>query len=265
MVYEQRVVLFLDILGFKNIIDQTEHKHQDLPEQIARLYETLTAMRRYLSESGDQRYVPSLQLTQFSDAILVSFREDEESQVLQTLHKVQNLLVKLLLRGIICRGGIAYGKLIHDGNLTFGPALIDAYETESQAATYPRVVLNRTIIELGKKYHALDTDEKTEGAAIRNILQKDTDDLYYVDYFPRHYQDFGLDPQQMIEYLKRLRRIIQNGLKHRKVNIRSKYGWMKNKHNQMIYRIQDGHFGLPDQGADHKAILPFYDQLVRIR
>ncbi|MEO1435921.1 MAG: hypothetical protein AAFV80_10320, partial [Bacteroidota bacterium] len=217
MVYEQRVVLFLDILGFKNIIDQTEHKNQDLPEQISRLYETLTAMRAYLLESGDTRHVPSLQLTQFSDAILVSFREDEESQVLQTLHKVQNLLVKLLLRGIICRGGIAYGKLIHDGNLTFGPALIDAYETESKAATYPRVVLNRTIIELGKKYHALGKDEKTEGAAIRNILQKDTDDLYYVDYFPRNYRDLGLTPQQTVEYIKQLRRLIQNGLRHKKV------------------------------------------------
>lgn len=265
MEYEPRVVLFLDILGFKNIIDQTAQKNADQPEQIARLYETLTAMRAYLEVSGDRRYVPSLQLTQFSDAILVSFREEEESQVLQTLYNVQNLLVRLLMRGIICRGGIAYGKLLHDGNLTFGPALIKAYETESKAAMFPRVILDRSIIELGKTYHGIHMDQKTEGDAIMNILKKDTDDLYYVDYFPRGYQDLGLKPEEMPDYLKNLRRIIQNGLKHRKVNIRSKYGWMKNKHNQLIRNIQNGIFKLPEDTPENQGLIKFYQQLQKVR
>lgn len=40
------------------------------------------------------------------------------------------------------RGGIAIGDCFHDGTVFFGPALVDAYTTESRAAVVPRLLLH---------------------------------------------------------------------------------------------------------------------------
>lgn len=40
------------------------------------------------------------------------------------------------------RGGIAIGECFHDGTVFFGPALVDAYTTESRVAVVPRLLLH---------------------------------------------------------------------------------------------------------------------------
>lgn len=40
------------------------------------------------------------------------------------------------------RGGIAIGDCFHDGTVFFGPALVDAYATESRVAIVPRLLLH---------------------------------------------------------------------------------------------------------------------------
>lgn len=40
------------------------------------------------------------------------------------------------------RGGISIGECFHDGTVFFGPALVDAYTTESRVAVVPRILLH---------------------------------------------------------------------------------------------------------------------------
>ena len=42
--YENRVVLFLDILGFKSIVDKTVDKEMDVSEKIQELYNIMNVM-----------------------------------------------------------------------------------------------------------------------------------------------------------------------------------------------------------------------------
>lgn len=44
---------------------------------------------------------------------------------------------------MLSRGGIAVGELYHQNGIIYGPALLTAYQLESQAATYPRIVLEK--------------------------------------------------------------------------------------------------------------------------
>ena len=155
MNYQNRVVLFLDILGFSSIIDKTiDSDDKDNTSYIESLYETLSSMKselNYRRKSGDNKVV-----TQFSDTIVISFPEEKDNEVFLLFDDIQSLIIALIRKGILVRGAISYGKLIHDRNIIFGPALIDAYETEVKAALYPRVILDKTIVDIGKNINDLN-------------------------------------------------------------------------------------------------------------
>ena len=237
--YENRVVLFLDILGFKNIIDKTYNPttDEDIPTSISELYEVLLSMTE---DFAIDKKKTSKIVTQFSDSIVISFKEDEKEGIFILFEEIQNLIIKLLSKRIICRGAISYGKLIHNRNIIFGPALVDAYETETKAAMYPRVILDKSIVDIGKTYRSYkgkEFDEETANNILEYLttenLSKDTDDKYYIDYFlavVRKTNDFEL----IKSHIENLKFIILNGLKHKRPDLKVKYGWMKNKYNTMV-------------------------------
>ena len=238
--YENRVVLFLDILGFKSIVDKTVDKEMDVSEKIQELYNIMNVMTDDFTALDKSTKV----ITQFSDSIVISFKEDEEEAIVQLFEEIQHLLVKLILKNIVCRGAISYGKLIHNDKIVFGPALNDAYETESKAAMYPRVVLDRTIIDIAKRLKSykgkpleLRNDEQSsmllESLATYN-LQKDTDEKFYIDYFYHVIHNYKDDPDILKSYLSQLRDVIIKGQRFSKPDLKVKYGWMKNKYNSMI-------------------------------
>jgi hypothetical protein len=57
------------------------------------------------------------------------------------LAQTHKLIKKLILHGIVCRGGIAKGQLIHNHISIFGQAFIDAHNLESKLAIFPRVII----------------------------------------------------------------------------------------------------------------------------
>lgn len=238
MKYDKRITVFLDILGFKQIIKSTEDKNgNDNEEKIAFLKETILKIRELLDiDNANGHQAKSKQITQFSDSIVISFKENEESEVFYTLSDIQTLIINLALRGIICRGGISYGKLIHNDKMIFGPALVEAYETESKAALYPRIILDKSIIDIGKKHHAIHHGEIDEKLAIKKILNQDTDDMFYVDYFSKAQGELDDPEYDMPTYIEKLREIIDQGIKDGKKSpdIKVKYNWMKNKFNSMV-------------------------------
>jgi hypothetical protein len=47
--------------------------------------------------------------------------------------------------GLLIRGAVTIGDIVHDDSIVFGPALNRAYELESQQAIYPRIILDPDI------------------------------------------------------------------------------------------------------------------------
>src|SRR5680860_168334 len=123
--YEKRFVLFLDILGFKKIIEETEKKNKQ-NEKIHALILALKEMKKIVSRMPKKT---SKIVTQFSDSIVVSFQEDDFKEIPIFLINIHKLIVHLAKRQIFCRGAISYGHLFHTQDFVFGPALIDAYLT----------------------------------------------------------------------------------------------------------------------------------------
>ena len=145
MVYENRVALFVDILGFREIVNSTLDSHgNDIEDRINDVYEIFNAIRYFL-DIGRESSSETRKVTQFSDSIAISFLATERSEVFHTLYLVQLLATELVLMKVLCRGGVSYGKLVHDDKVIFGPALNKAYDAESKAALFPRIILDESI------------------------------------------------------------------------------------------------------------------------
>ncbi|MCY1533021.1 hypothetical protein D9M68_683270 [compost metagenome] len=54
----------------------------------------------------------------------------------------------LLENGLLCRGGISYGKHCEDSSFLFSKALINAYSIETKTAKYPRIVVDQNLLQL---------------------------------------------------------------------------------------------------------------------
>jgi hypothetical protein len=237
MHYEKRVICFLDILGFSEHVENTINQDGiDNEEYINNINDGFEAIRFYLDVDNPEAFGDT-KATQFSDSVVISFPINEESGVFHTLLDVMFVQMNLIIYGLLCRGAITKGKLIHTEKLLFGPALINAYQLESKAALYPRVILDKDIIEIGMSAHASHHFKRHERDSIMSLLSKDTDGMYFVDYITKG-QGAMDEPDDYPDYLHRLRNIIANGLEKMNPSIRIKYQWMKEKFTPHLTNIK---------------------------
>jgi len=252
--YENRIVLFLDILGFQKIIDDTVIKGKDKQNRIKKLYETLRLTKETVSKIKGSSKV----ITQFSDSIVVSFKENDIKEFIYFFQSILSLVINLINRGIMCRGAISYGKLIHTDDFVFGPALNDAYLTESSAALYPRVILDKSVVDtLRTNYKAKEHEiihQMSLDTKVMSILNIDTDDKLYIDYFTGALTKFR-NPS-ILDYFSVLRNLISGGHRYKTPNIKIKYGWMKNKYNKFLEE-------LPSLQDEHNLYSEYLNQLAR--
>jgi hypothetical protein len=134
--YERRVVFFYDVLGWRDRIAKAGDDAEKLGD-----------LRRLLIEHSRIIRVPTdgdVRVSTFSDNVVVSIPETDP--VGPFLKLVATLQILAVSRGVLVRGGIAIGNLIHDREVVFGPGLNRAYELESKVAAYPRVVIDEDVM-----------------------------------------------------------------------------------------------------------------------
>lgn len=155
-------VAFIDILGFKGIVEQ-EKANQFDKGLLRKLHEC------HLNCS-DLFKGYDIDLVQFSDSIVISKKFSIESFEQFSL-AVSSYQVMLLGSGFLCRGGIALNKHYSSSGFIFSPALIEAYSVESEKAIYPRIVISEDLIE----FLFPNND-------IPSYLCKEYDGLYFINY-----------------------------------------------------------------------------------
>lgn len=156
--YEKRLVLFLDILGFSNLVGKSSSDQQILLEIIKCLKVIERELQKEKEFQENHEYIQQLvrnkpyinpgkiDYTQFSDSIIISTPYISPHSLHNLITSVSLLQARFLQEGILFRGGIAYGDMYHKENLCFGPAFIKAYTLESKIAIYPRVIIDNDII-----------------------------------------------------------------------------------------------------------------------
>jgi hypothetical protein len=244
--YEERLCLFLDILGFKAKIDDSARDPSKTPKSSERLmtapriHGALSAISSAMNpsiSSLNPKLKSSKQVSQFSDSIVVSYRLDERGVVFDMLYDIYLLQIQMVQRGFLVRGAITIGKLFHDKNIVFGPALVEAAELE-KLAMYPRVILGQDIVLLG----SLDMYGNRDGT-VDSLVKLDLDGMYYIDYFGVSPGEFNDGWDDLYQYFSELREVVKNmSYLTRNLSIKLKHSWMRQKFNDIAEPMEKSKF-----------------------
>jgi len=239
--YEDRIVCFMDILAFKQLIKSTVIDDKEIcsrTELIKSLFQKIISeleneglkvkLENYTSDDV-------VKVTHFSDSIVLSVSLREESSLFNTLNALQFFLIELLKYEIFIRGAITIGKIYHDGNTVFGPALNQSYFLEHRIAKYPRVIISLDTIDFYLKNCQMRHDLDSEKDYLFNLLSFDKDGYGYIDYLNVDFTQFDSD-YDGISYMRYLRSLIIKNIKEHDLEegVRKKNCWLIQKFNRMI-------------------------------
>ncbi|ATS38793.1 MULTISPECIES: hypothetical protein [Xanthomonas] len=235
--YEKRFILFLDFLGFKQIIQETTAD----PKHISAVIDAIDIINEMGGKNGLHK---SKMVTQFSDSIVISYRCDERSAAFDLVSEIGFALVRLIERGFLVRGAVAIGDLIHTEKYLLGPAMVEAYDLESKHAISPRVLVSQGLLDVARDAPASHHDGEEEAKYIASYLKKDTDGRYYIDYLSWNavVGTIGGSDHRFPEYLGRVAKLLEVGLKCENEGVRSKYNWIYEQYLDQVNNIRN----LPD-------------------
>ena len=245
MIYEDRAVAFVDILGFKDIIASTiEQNGNEIEEETKKLNSFFDEVNKEFSSEEKWTSIPdscTRIVTHFSDSIVFSVKAAQKDGVLFLLDYFHYLIIIAIHYGFLIRGGITYGKVCHTEDKIFGPAMNASYLMESNEAKFPRIVIHEDVLRATFKNRGPQADEDDVVKYLSHLVQKDTDGVFYLDYFSNviNGYEYAIDKynysQKIISIINNLDTKI-NSLSDEalKINLNSKSSWLKTKFNELL-------------------------------
>lgn len=256
--YQERVVCFIDILGFKNIIERTVTPNGDTScDEVNNIASAFQEIEYYLEPDEYEQEESTLTVTHFSDCVVMSFDYTENSQIFSFLLKVLRASAALIHHGMVFRGAVVVGKVVHSENQVFGPAIVKAYELESRKAIYPRIIVDEIITDIAGKYRASHHDRNEEIEYVMRLLTKDSDGRYFVDYYNAIHSEFDDMNAGYYQHLLKLHEIISDGLSNSIDSVREKYVWMARHYNDTVAGIKEKVVEILPESMEPDEIEPF--------
>lgn len=251
--YDNRIVVFMDILGFKKIISDsdTDENKLNVIHKCLRFLKARELPAKWnlkfiqIEEDAQKRGVylfdisKSAVCTAFSDSIVVSadYTEDNINEVTSTI--VANLAfigAFLISEGILIRGAITIGKLLHKSEgIIMGQALIEAYELESRAAKYPRIILSERLIR--KLNYPIET--KRNRYPYHQYVDRFSDGcvgFHQMTFFQVNQSWEGMSKSRLKRELKKVKQTIINGLDStfENADIYEKFVWLRSQYDGLL-------------------------------
>ncbi|VYT61614.1 hypothetical protein [Clostridium tertium] len=225
------MVCTIDILGFSQMILDScnEGYGNDLLKEIS-----------YLINKNKQCIIPNKysqgKIKIYTDNMIVGYpiKDDGEAELNEILDNVSEYQFNLSLEGLFVRGGVSVGDFYVNEDIVFGPALLDAHNTESNLACYPRIILDDKTVNRLKKYI-----NNYNVAPQHNKILIDNDGQWFLNYlntifkyYTKCNNNYEFEKIQ-VELLHKHKVKIEEMLDLHKTNIRvwDKYVWTANYHN----------------------------------
>jgi hypothetical protein len=225
--YVERLVAFIDILGFAEMVIDDEPSVLDT---IRLLDGRLRHVREvWRDDWGD------LSVKLFSDCICISCRPEDCAHMLYELAFLQ---FYLSMDGIFLRGGLALGKHFENDLMIFSKGLVEAYQLE-RMALYPRIVVAEGVVQ-GKEqpYYTAGT------WPTQSLVMRDPDGTKFVDYIEFSMEE-GMEQADFFSAHKKA--ILHQVARHSTTpRIIDKYLWVARYHNAKFAHV----FGPPEDWHD---------------
>ncbi len=133
-------VAFIDILGFSDMV-RHDCESSDSPKYLDILYRAHHRASLIFGTDLDAG------LIQFSDSVVFS-RPFDLTELAGFISAIAEWQKALLTDGLLCRGGVTFGKHFVKDRFMFSKGMIEAYQLESMQARYPRIVVSENLLEL---------------------------------------------------------------------------------------------------------------------
>lgn len=230
--YQERVIVFIDILGFREHIKKTV---QD-SEYFIKLRKTLNFIAHIKKDNDAEEQRMGKEITVFSDSIVISYPAEQKGSVFFLILDVVHIQLDMMQKGILMRGGLTVGKLCHNDNIVYGPAMVEAYELETSAAIYPRVVVSEKVLETAVFNVSPQHTPEQELEWVIGMLDKDTDGQLYVDFLSQGQE--ANDYDTYIDALTNIKKLIVDEISgNPRPSVRMKYEWIKSRFNTIAEDI----------------------------
>lgn len=250
--YSNRIVAFIDILGFKSMVYKSEN-NIDIKNVIKKSLKyfkkwessTRWGLKNIEIEESAQKNLKKFDIrekttcTCFSDSIVISVEVKDKNinEVFSTLvANIADMGEYLLTQGILIRGGITIGNLYHDsGDMIFGSGLIESYQIESSLAKYPRIVLSDKLIKkLNYPIH-----HKSDFYPYHQYIDRFSDGtvgFHQMIVLQVVQNSTVMTDKQLTEHLDLIRNVIIKGLdsNFNNPNVYEKYAWLKEEYEKLI-------------------------------
>lgn len=250
--YQRSLIAFIDILGFKEIIKKSEVDST----KIELLFSVLQYLKDWekpnkwnldfigIEEDAQKKGVHNFDIigktnsTSFSDSIVVTVKVDDNiNEMTSTLIANLSYIGAILMeKGILLRGGMTIGNIIHMENGTvFGQGLIDAYHLESKSAKNPRIILSDVLIK--ELNYPLET--KRMRYPYHQYIERFEDGcvgFHQMIYYQVIDSWVEMTTSKMKSSLNNIRKVIINGLdaSFENPDVFYKYKWLMNQYNKLV-------------------------------
>jgi len=173
-IYEERVVAYIDILGWKAATNAADPR---LKQALQIIHDEAEGFGRQEKERTKQ--IPgvivnpmylAVQVAAFSDNIAISMPAGFGERIFSFSGDIARRLLSL---GFLVRGGVTVGLLYQEDNFVFGPALNEAVELEKDACL-PRILCSEKIMERAKGWQK---DDRTKSVT-KDMMGRDVVNLF---------------------------------------------------------------------------------------
>ncbi|WP_179319449.1 hypothetical protein [Winogradskyella helgolandensis] len=227
MKYEERIILFIDILGFTNRIYQED--------KVKKLKETLEYIETLFSNNiADD----SLEFTQFSDSIVITVPVNYPGGIYYIISDACFAIHALFKNEFICKGYISVGKLYHKGNLLFGPEFINVMKQEA-LEDLPRIKFHKVLLEIAREFpgegNKMYPEQEIEFIS-KYYEQIENTDFYEVTWRENYGDIVGGGNHDTKEQYKIIRNLIESNIKgFKSIRVLKKYKYLSDKFNNSDY------------------------------
>lgn len=232
--YSEHIISFIDILGYSDLVSRSNFK------KVERVVEVF--LDAFAAVKSDQ--ILGRRTTYFSDTIITTIPVMNPNGGAQLHGSFYHELKALCIAqtdmfdrlGILVRGGVTVGDLVHDESRIFGPAVIRAHQLEV-AASFPRILVGREVFtryfanrDLVANHHLR---RSLDYSYIHPLLHREPNGERCVDYLGQ--APYNLDnPNYFQTLLTKHKKAISKGLKHSLLSVRSKHLWLQRYHNETV-------------------------------
>ena len=234
--FEERFIAFVDIIGFKEIVKKAKG-NDEYQKKISEVLNYIAKIKNDNYHGEWAEYGVNSDVAVFSDSIVISYSCNKDYDGLY--HLLMDLIYicfTLIQNDIYVRGGITVGEVIHDQNISWGPAFVEAYKLEEENAIYPRIIIDKKAIDRGKEIYACEFPHDEGGDDLDDFIILDADGAYYLDYLSQ-WEEFEY-MEDYLKWLKHVRSITIENLNNSSLpKIKMKYVWFARYYNMVVARL----------------------------